>query len=68
MDHKSLSRQIDQYFENGRHGMHPVEVDFYKWLPTNEFVYKEVDTNTFRLWKGIADVLMEELWEMIAKR
>ena len=67
MEHKLLSKQIDQYFENGRCGIHPIEVDFYRWLPTNEFVYKEFNTNTFRLWQSAVDILLEELTNSIAE-
>lgn len=73
MDHELLSKQIEQYFENGMTSVymkHSIsEVDFYKWLPTNEFVYKKYNTNTFKLWKGTADLLMETLFsETLSKK
>jgi hypothetical protein len=76
MEHKSLSRRIEQYFEKGMtliYTKHSVsEVDFYRWLPTNEFVYKRYNknsykTNTFRLWQTTADLLMEELTNNIVE-
>ena len=76
MDHKSLSKRIEQYFENSmtlvymKHSAS--EVDFYKWLPTNKFVYKQyryMDTDdyyaTFRLWQSAGDILIEELMNSV---
>jgi hypothetical protein len=79
MDHELLFRLIEQYFEKGMTSIYmkhsESEVDFYKWLSTNKFVYKYESVNinndnyhwTFRLWQSAADILLEELTNSIAE-
>jgi hypothetical protein len=66
MDHELLFRIIEQYFEKSMTSIYmkhsESEVDFYKWLPTNKFVYKHDNYHwTFRLWQSVEDILLEEL-------
>ena len=69
-----LLEEIERYFKKGMTSVYmkhsSSEVDFYKWLPTNEFVYRKHDffeIGSFRLWQTASDILLEEIVTEIQK-
>jgi hypothetical protein len=67
---EELSKIIENYFKKDMTSVYirhsPSEVDFYRWIPTNEFVYiANIFTvpDSFRLWKSAIDITIEELEE-----